>query len=155
MGQGNYDHPSYLTRQQIAFPKTTAGATGTSAPLLFGISNVRLRNAAGVVVTAGTVGTGASGEAIIKAQGTGIIQYPNVGGTNALSTSTGVVALGTIGFGTGALTQWFTSTSGDMNAFLPAGSQLFVVGGTDATITSQVTVEAYLDPAATWTGNMN
>ena len=152
MSQGNYDHPSYLTRQQIVLTKTTAGAGGTSLGGVFGISNIRLRNAAGVVVAAGTVGTGASGEAIIQAQGTGIVQFPNAGGTNALTTSTGVVALGTIGFGTGALTKWFTSTSGDMNALLPAGSQVFVTGGTDATIVSQVTLEAYLDPAAVWTG---
>lgn len=155
MGQGNYDHPSYLTRQQINLPKTTAGAGGTSLGAIFGISNIRLRNAAGVVATAGTVGTGASGEAIIQALGTGIIQYPNVGGTNALSTSTGVVTLGTIGFGTGALTKNFMATTGDMNALLPAGSQLFVVGGTDATIVSQVQIEAYVDAQATWTGNQN
>lgn len=151
MAQGNYDHPSYLTRQQMELARTTAGAGGTSLGGVVGISALRVRNAVGVVATAGTVGTGASGEAIIAAQGTGILQY----GATGVTTSTGVVTLGTCNFGTGALTKWFTSTSGDMNATLPSGSQILLVGGTDATIVSQVNIEYYLDPSSTWTGSGN
>jgi len=149
MAQGNYDHPSYLTRQQVPLTNVTAGAAGTSAGRTF-VSNVRLRNAVAVTAVAGTLGTNV--QAIIQATGTGIIQYPNVGGTNALTTSTGVVALGTCIYGTAGNTQYVTSTSGDLNAFIPAGSVVTVKNGADATAVIAVTLEAYLDPQATWTG---
>lgn len=152
MAQGNYDHPSYLTRQQIALPKTTAGAGGTSFGVSLGNSSMRLRAASGVVITAGTVGTGnAASNSIILAQGTGILQYTSTG----VTTSTGVVTLGTCNYGTGGNTIWVTSTSADMNATIPAGGQVFVKGGTDATMVAQVTLETYLDPQATWTGVNN
>lgn len=149
MAQGDYTHPSYLTRQQLALQNVTAGAAGTSAPRVF-VSNVRVRNAVAVTAIAGTIGTNVS--AIIQATGTGIIQYPNAGGTNVLTTSTGLVAIGTCAYGTAGNTAFVTSTSGDMNAYLPAGSVITVKNGADATAVTQVTLETYLDPSATWTG---
>lgn len=147
MGQGNYDHPSYLTRQQIPLTNVSAGAAGTSAARTFN-SAMRLRQAVAVTVTAGTIGTNV--QAIIQATGTGILQF----GT-AVTTSTGVVALGTCAYGTAGNTALVTSTSGDMNALLPAGSIVTVKNGADATAVCAVTLEAYLDPAATWTGVNN
>lgn len=144
MGQGNYDHPSYLTRQQISLAAVTAGASGTSAGRVFN-SNMRLRAATAVVLTAGTIGTNVS--AIIQANGTGILQF----GT-AITTSTGVVALGTCVYGTAGNTAFVTSTAADMNALLPAGTIVTIKNGADATAVTAVTLEAYLDPSATWTG---
>lgn len=143
--QGNYDHPSYLTRQQIPLTNVTAGAAGTSAGRMFN-SNMRLRSASSVIITAGTIGTNVA--AIIQATGTGILQLTSTG----VTTSTGVVALGTCAYGTAGNTAFVTSTSGDMNAILPAGSIVTVKNGADATAVTAVTLEAYLDPQATWTG---
>lgn len=144
MAQGNYDHPSYLTRQQIPLNNVIATASGTSAQRAF-LSGMRLRNAVAAVVTAGTIGTNV--QAIIQANGTGILQY----GT-AITTSTGVVALGTISLGTAGNTIGALSTSGDMNAYVPPNSVVTVKNGLDATAVTAVTLEAYLDPSASWTG---
>ncbi len=146
MAQGNYDHPSYLTRQNLGLAPVTAGASGTSAQRVSGVSNMRIRNAVGAVVTAGTIGTNVL--SIIQANGTGI----QVITSTAVTTSTGVVALGTISYGTAGNTVSVTGTSGDMNALVPAGSILTVKNGADATAVTQVTLETYLDPSATWTG---
>lgn len=131
MGQGNYDHPSYLTRQQIILGPTTAGAAGTSCHVGFN-SQMRLRQAVACVAVAGTVGTNVA--AILFGNGTNIIS--------------GTMAYGTAGNTIGAL-----ATSADMNYTLPAGQVLAVKNGADATATTRVTIEANLDPAATWTGN--
>lgn len=146
MGQGPLDHPNYLTRQQIRLPNVTAGASGTSVGSVFN-SQMRLRNATAVTVTAGTVGTSVA--AIIQANGTGILQITST----AVTTSTGVVALGTCVYGTAGNTQYITSTSGDMNTVLPAGTIITVKNGADATAVCGVTLEVNLDPQATWTGN--
>ncbi len=146
MGQDNYNHPSYLTRQQIPMTNVTAGASGTSAGRAF-LSQMRLRNASVVVVTAGTIGTNVA--AIIQANGTGILQITST----AVTTSTGVTALGTAGFGTAGNTQYVQLNTGDMNAILPAGTIVTIKNGADATAVCAVTLEAYLDPSATWTGN--
>lgn len=149
MAQGNYDHPSYLTRQNLDLSPTTAGASGTSAQRVSGVSNMRLRNAVGMVVAAGTIGTNVL--SVIQANGTGILIYTSTG----ITTNTGVIALQTCVYGTAGNTANVTSTSGDMNAMLPAGSIITVKNGADATGTTQVTLEAYLDPSATWTGTGN
>lgn len=148
MGQGNYDHPSYLTRQQIALSNVAATASGTSAQRAF-LSGMRLRNAVGAVVTAGTIGTNVG--SIIQANGTGILVY----GSTAVTTSTGVVALGTISYGTAGNTIGAIASSGDMNAFVPANSVVTIKNGLDATAVTAVTLEAYLDPSTTWTGVNN
>ncbi len=131
MGQGNYDHPSYITRQQIVLGPTTATASGTSCHIAFN-SQMRIRQAVSCVAVAGTIGTNV-----------GAILFGN--GTNIVS---GTIAHGTAGNTIGAL-----ATSADMNYTLPAGQVLSVKNFADATGTVRVTLEAYLDPAASWTGN--
>lgn len=148
MGQGNYDHPSYLTRQHAEFGPTTAGANGTSGQIAYP-NTLRFRQAYGVVAVAGTVGTNVS--SIIQAVGTNILQYTSTG----VTTSTGTVALGTISYGTAGNTLAAQGTSGDMNATVPAGSIVAIKNGADATATTNVCIEYYLDPSATWTGVAN
>ena len=128
MGQGSYDHPSYITRQQIALGRTTAGASGVSIQAAFP-SAMRLRTVTASVVTAGTTASAASGF-IIKSGTTAL-------GTISLSTNiAGVVA-----------------SLADVNAIIPTGTVLSVTNGADATVVGYLTAEMYLDQAASWTGN--
>lgn len=131
MGQGNYDHPSYLTRQQIVLGQTVAGANGTSLQTIFN-SQMRIRNVSGCVTVAGTVGTNVR-DIIFS----------------------GTTALGTITYGTNGVNIGATGTSGDLNATIPVGTVLAVKNGADATGVTQVVLEAYLDESATWTGTTN
>lgn len=136
MAQGQYDHPSYLTRQQIYLGRTTAGAAGTSV-FFASPSAIRIRAFNANIFTAGTVvgtGVGAAGVAVALYNGTAI-----VGGTISLSTNA----------------KGVTGTSGDLNYTLPAGGTLSVVNGTDATFVADVRMEAYIDPAGSWTGSGN
>lgn len=128
MGQGNYDHPSYLTRQQVHLGLTTAGASGTS--LITNYTNqMRLRNVVATVAVAGTSGT------------TG----------HKLDVFVGTSSVGTITLGTSAVQA--TGTSGDLNTIVPIGSPVFTKNGTDATGTARVVMELHTDPSATWVGN--
>lgn len=145
MAQGNYDHPSYLTRQHAEFGPTTAAASGTSCHAAYP-SAFRLRAAVGAVVTAGTIGTNVG--AIIQATGTGILVYSST----AVTTSTGVTALGTMSFGTAGNTIGTIATIADMNATVPANSVISVKNGLDATAVTNIAIEYYIDPSATWTG---
>lgn len=145
MAQGNYDHPSYLTRQVSEFGPTIAGASGTSGQIAFP-NTFRFRNATGCVAVAGTIGTNV--QSIIQAVGTGIVQYTTTG----VVTSTGTIALGTISYGTAGNTLAAQGSSGDMNVTVPAGSVVAIKNGLDATATTNIAIEYYLDPSATWTG---
>lgn len=131
MGQGPYDHPSYLTRQQIVLGPVTAGAAGTSGHIAFN-SAMRIRGVTATVAVAGTVGTNV--QAILFGNGTNILS-------------------GTIAYGTAGNTIGAVASSGDLNYTLPAGQVLSIKNGADATATVRVVLEAYLDQAATWTGN--
>lgn len=136
MGQGNYDHPSYLTRQQMVLGKTTAGAGGTSILATFP-SAIRVRTLNAGIITAGTVvgtGVGAAGVAVSLYNGTAVVN-------------------GTVSLSTNAKGVW--GTTADLNYTIPAGGTLAIVNGTDATFVATVGIEYYLDPAATWTGNNN
>lgn len=146
MGQDNYNHPSYLTRQQIAMANTIATASGTSAHRAF-LSNMRLRAWNATIVTAGTIGTNVA--AILQAVGTNILQITST----AVTTSTGTVNLGTAAFSTNGTGIGFGASVADQNCILPAGTVVSVKNGLDATAVTAVTLEAYLDPSATWTGN--
>lgn len=148
MAQGNYDHPSYLTRQHAEFGPVTAGAAGTSCHAAYP-STLRFRGVVGTVITAGTIGTNV--QAIIQATGTGILVY----GSTAITTSTGVTVLGTVSFGTAGNTIGAVATIADINAAVPANSAISIKNGTDATAVTTVTMEYYLDPSATWTGAGN
>lgn len=133
MAQGNYDHPSYLTRQQIVIGPSTAGASGTSCHIAFN-SQMRIRQIYQTVAVAGTIGTNV-----------GMIVFGN--GT--------AVPSGTQAFGTAGNTIGAVVASSDLNYTLPAGQVLAFKNLTDATATQRYTVEAYLDPASTWTGVNN
>lgn len=127
MGQGNYDHPSYLTRQMIALGKSVAGANGTSCYKAFP-SNMRVRNVVGCPTIAGTSAT--TGHKGIVLNGT---------------TSLGEVVLGTNAVGV-------TGSSGDLNSTITAGTALSIKNGTDATGVAEFIAEMYIDPAGSWTG---
>jgi hypothetical protein len=146
--QGNYDHPSYLTRQVIDLDVSTAGASGTSGAVSF-ISDMRLRKASVTIRTAGTSsGTGALASLIYI--GTSYQGYGTLGGTNTLSTNTTTATLGSIALGSSTANT--VVTFADMDARLVAGGVLAQKNGTDATSVYKMTLEMYLDPAATWTG---
>ena len=147
MASGSYDHPSYLTRQAISLT-STAGANGTSGYKAF-ISDMRFRKAALTVRTAGT-SAGAGNQALLLCIGTYITGFGTGAGT-ALTTTTGTNTIGTLGtFGSSA--AGVSSTSADLNFRLVAGSVLALKNGTDATGVADCTLEAYLDPEASWTG---
>jgi len=149
MGQGDYTHPSYLARQHAEFGPITAGANGTSGHAAYP-SALRLREVIATIAVAGTIGTNVA--AIIQAVGTGIVQYPNIGGTNVLTTSTGTVALGTVSFGTSGNTIGAIALATDINALIPPLSVISVKNGLDATAVTNIVIEYYIDPSGTWTG---
>lgn len=147
MAQGNYDHPSYLVRQQINLGATTAGANGTSGGFAF-VSDMRLRKAALTVRTAGTSATTGNG-VIFLCVGTAISGF-GTGAGFTLTTSTGTTTIQAI-TALGSSTAATVVTTPDMNTTIKAGSVLYMKNGTDATGVAAVTVEANLDPLATWT----
>jgi len=167
MAQGPLDHPSYLTRQAEVFGKTTAGANTiqyATNGLVFPY-DVRVRN---VIAVVGVAGTSASpGSAVILYCPGTSIQYPgqritNNIGTNVaangsaattLTTNTTTTTLGFVALGTSTANT--VLQSGDMNFTIPAGQQLVIKNGTDATmVAGSVAVEFYIEPvSATWTGN--
>ena len=140
MGQGNYDHPSYLTRQQINLGKTTAGSAGTTILYSPTVSNMRIRQVAAAVVVAGT-NTGAN----TSAGSVTLFAY---------STNTGATGTASIGIITPGANARLTpaSLSGDLNYTLNTGFVLGAVNGTDAQLSVQLTAEMYIDPSSTWTG---
>jgi len=166
MAQGPLDHPSYLTRQSLVFGKTTAGANTiqfATAGIMFPY-DVRVRNAVAAVGIAGT-STAPGAAVVFYCPGTSV-QYPastltNNIGTNVaangsaattLTTNTTTTTLGFIGLGTS--TAGVALQSGDMNFKIPAGQQLVIKNGTDATaVAGSVCIEYYIDPVtASWTG---
>lgn len=145
MGQGNYDHPSYLARQQVNLGRTTAGANGTSGARAF-TNNERLRNVTAVIGTAGTSAT--TGNLLIVGCVGTCTQFSAAGvGTVGTATTT----LGSITLGTS--TALSVATSGDLNVCLNAGAVLYLKNGTDATGVVEVTGEMHVDPLGTWVGN--
>jgi hypothetical protein len=149
MGQGNYDHASYLTRQVVSLT-STAGASGTSGYKSF-ISDMRIRKGAWTVRTAGT-SSGAGAEAFLMCIGTYVTGFATGLIGTALTTTTGTNTIGTIAT-LGSSVAGISGTSTDFNFRVVAGSVLAIKGGTDATSVVDVSLEAYLDPEATWTGN--
>lgn len=146
--QGNYDHPSYLTRQQIGLGITTAGNAGTSGGKAF-ISDMRVRKAIAVVRTAGT-SSGAGNAVNILCIGTMVTGYASGLIGTALTTSSGTNTIGSITLGSS--TAYSITTSSDFDTKIVAGSVVVAKNGTDATGVADVTLEMYLDPGATWTG---
>lgn len=144
--QGNYDHPTYLTRQMVVMDVSSAGANGTSASMSFPL-NMRLRSFASAVRVAGTSATSGTQQQLIYI-GTSVQGFtlsPVV-----LTTNTTTATLGFVNQGTGAAGTVVLST--DVDALLVAGGLLAVKNGTDATGTAKNVLEIYVDPSATWTG---
>jgi hypothetical protein len=144
MAQGNYDHPSYLTRQLVDLDTSTAGANGTSALLGFWC-NMRLRKVACTVRTAGT-SSGAGNSAIFIYIGTSVQGFTGT----ALTTTTTTATLGTVALGSSTAGTVVLST--DFDALLIQGGVIGVKNGTDTTGVVKCLMEMYLDPLATWTG---
>lgn len=146
MAQGNYDHPSYITRVSFAMGKSTAGANGTSAgqPLIY---DTRVRTMAALVNTAGTT---AGNSAILFAVGQTVTGYNLIPQVLTTSTALATTTLGSVTLTTSTANVVAVST--DMNARVLAGGALFLKNGTDATGVYTVNVEANIDPLATWTG---
>lgn len=131
MAQGNYEHPSYLTRQHLFLGRTTAGAAGASINFTPPYPIVLHRFTASVSVAGTVVGTGvgAAGACVSLRNGTAI-----VAGTVVLSTN----AAGVFG------------TTTDLAYTVPAGGTLTVLNGTDATLVASCAVEYNIDPSGTW-----
>lgn len=143
MGQGNYDHPSYITRQQLD-GLTTIGASKTTIIAAPVASNLRVRKCQATVNIAGT---GAAANVALVAVGTGTTYTSTSSSTFTTTATIGTATLGTSGQGT------VVSISTDANLTINAGGYLAAIGGTDATVQSMITLEAYLDPLTSWTGN--
>ena len=126
---------------------STAGANGTSSGRAF-ISDMRVRKMSVVVRTAGT-SAGAGNSCNVLCIGTMVTGF-STGAVFALTTSTGTNTVGTVALGSSA--AYTVTTSTDMNTTIRAGSVLVLKNGTDATGVYDCTLEAYLDPSATWTG---
>jgi hypothetical protein len=130
MAQGNYDHPSYITRVMDVLGPTTAGANGTSF-LLGYPTGMRIRRVSAAVKTAGTSAT------------TGNVIMPMI------LTGTVTTTLGTMTIGTSTANTIVQLA--DVNATLPVGSLLFFKNGTDASGVSNLVMETHLDPLlGTW-----
>lgn len=148
MSQGPIDHPSYLTRQQNALGLVASGGSKTQQLFAAPASNIRFRNAAVLVNTAGT---GATATLALFAVGTGT-QFPAAGSTSTTTTTfTTTLTLGTATASTSAAGT--VLTLGDLNFTLNQGGRLVAVTGADATFQAGVNVESYVDPLSTWTGN--
>lgn len=144
MSQGNYDHPSYIARQQLSFGNTTIGASKTDQMFTAPASAVRIRACSAMVNVAGT---GAATLALF-AIGTGTTFTSAGVGTTFTTTSTiGTATLSTSAAGT------VVAISTDANLTINSGARLVSITGTDAALQAKVFAEAYVDPASTWTGN--
>ena len=152
MAQGNYDHPSYLTRQMMFFQDNANSTTVVQFPW-----DVRVRTVNVVVRIAGTVTTG---QATVIGLGT-TVQFPNQGNTWVYGTATGTktstatvtntstTTMGSVVVGTNSAGTGFSM--GDLNFRLPAGQQMTIGPVGDATHSLHYQIEYYLDPVnASW-----
>ena len=129
---GNYDHPSYITHQMDNLGKSTAGSAGTSLQVAYP-SNVRIRNAAFVVNTAGSTVTAA------------VSLYAS----NQAATTT--TLLGTLTLGTSTANT--VTTIGDLNYALANTNFIFLKNSADSAIVVTPTLEVHIDPnSGTWSG---
>ena len=124
--QGNYDHPSYLTRQMIDLGITAAAASGTTVLFAPAVSNLRLRRFGGQIVATQTNTGGNISTAYQQ------IIY-------AMSTNTGVLGTATLAtFVTGTFAVGYNmGLSTDVNYTLQTGYTLVAVGSSDAAAKSR------------------
>lgn len=143
MSQGNYDHPSYLARQQLNLGASTIGASKTNQLFTPPASNMRIRACSAMVNIAGT---GAATVALF-AIGTGTT-FTSTSSTTFTTTSTiGTATLSTSAAGT------VVAISTDANLTINSGGRLVSITGTDAALQVVLSAEAYVDPLSSWTGN--
>ena len=143
MSQGNYDHPSYIARQQLHLGTTTVGASKTDQLFTPPASNVRIRACSALVNIAGT---GAATVALF-AIGTGTTYTSTSSSTFTTTSTIGTATLSTSAAGT------VVAISTDANLTINSGGRLVSITGTDATVQSKIIAEAYVDPMSGWTGN--
>lgn len=143
MSQGPYDHPSYLARQQLNLGAPTSGASKTTLHFTPPASNLRVRACTAMVTVAGT----AAATVALFAIGTGTTFTSTSSATFTTTSTIGTATLSTSAAGT------VVAISTDANLTINSGGRLVSVTGTDATVTSTISVEAYVDPASSWTGN--
>jgi hypothetical protein len=142
MSQGQIDHPSYITRQQLAYP-TTVGASKTTIVMSPAASNVRIRKCQ---VTVQIAGTGAYTMALV-AVGTGTTFTSTSSATFTTTSTIGTATLSTSAQGT------VFALSTDANLTINQGGYIAAIGGTEATGQCMISLEAYVDPLSAWTGN--
>lgn len=109
-----YDHSAYLMRSVMYLGATAASASGTNAQYI-APTDMRLRRANGVVITAGTTAT------------------------NTLTARIGTTSIGLLTFADSA--AGFEATTGDMDVTLTQGNVFNLLKGTDATGVVAVTLE--------------
>jgi hypothetical protein len=143
MSQGPIDHPSYLTRQQINLGQPTSGASKTTQHFTPPASNLRVRACSAMVNTAGT----AAATVALFAIGTGTTFTATSSATFTTTSTIGTATLSTSAAGT------VVSISTDANLTINSGGKLVSVTGTDATVVSTLSIEGYIDPLSSWTGN--
>lgn len=122
--QGAYDHPSYLTRQQIALPATTAAANGTSLLFAPPVSAMRLHAVSLRALTTASLSS------------TYLFQA-------------GTASIGQIIISTAAIGAILVST--DLNYTLPQGTAFAIKNSADTVSTFAPVLEASLDPASVFT----
>ena len=125
MPQGNYDHPSYLTRAFFGPLTTVAGANGTSLSFV-APQDIQIRGLSATVVTAGT-SAGAGNSVFI------------LSGTTSVTNSS--VSLGTNTAGSAGV-----ATTVDLNTKVSKGGLISLKNGTDATGVARVTIEYNIAP---------
>jgi hypothetical protein len=127
MAEGNYDHPTYITRQMVPLGKITATSLGTFAQSVYPM-DIMFR---GFSVLVDTAGPAAAAMTAYSLNGT-------------VTTSLAAVTIGTA-------TAKSTFNSPDPNYLLPAGAQLYYVAGTDSTGVYSLTQMHHGSPSTgTW-----
>lgn len=142
MAQGEYNHPSYLTRQRLSLGNFTAGSGAIGQP--HGLPWAIRAHVPGLAVqTAGTTAVNAMQLIVV---GTYTL---TTGGTS--TTTTGTNTLQSITIGTGAANS--VTTGSDANVTINAGSVVYLKNNTDATAVYAGWLEFTLDPTiGTWAG---
>jgi hypothetical protein len=160
---GAYDDPNYVTRQTIEFV-TAAGSGGVSAKYV-AFANYQAYTLHCLTQAIGsstyTFTQGGTTTVAVKCDEVSLIAVYNTaatGSTIALATSSwgpfvpagNFLTSGTLTNQNGAYTPLaLSSSTGGVN--IPQGSQIYIVGGTDATAVYEVTLDYQVVPGAAMT----
>ena len=124
--QGEYNHATYLTRQQLVLPNTTASANATNTEAVFPVSAMRIRAVALRALTTASLSS------------TYLFQA-------------GTASVGQIIITTATVGQVLVST--DLNATLAQGTAFCIKNSADTASSFAVVAEAHIDPASVFTGS--